>query len=177
MQDNPTTPRVNLLRAHGSPSRYMYRKGCRCIACSAVQSRLTAAWHADHRAERAAYRASLRDYLRVAHAEYNATHKAEMHAYDRSHRKERSAGSHNRRARKQGNGGSHNAADVRSQHARQKGHCYWCGVKVGKKYHVDHVIPLALGGSNGPENIVIACPPCNLSKNAKHPMDFGGCLF
>jgi 5-methylcytosine-specific restriction endonuclease McrA len=34
-----------------------------------------------------------------------------------------------------------------------------------------------LGGSNGPENIVIACPHCNQSKNAKHPMDFCGRLL
>ena len=34
------------------------------------------------------------------------------------------------------------------------------------------VIPLAKGGSNGPENIVIACAPCNLKKNAKLPHEF-----
>jgi 5-methylcytosine-specific restriction endonuclease McrA len=36
-------------------------------------------------------------------------------------------------------------------------------------FHLDHVIPTQQGGSNGPENLVIACPPCNLSKHAETP--------
>lgn len=83
---------------------------------------------------------------------------------------------HNRRARVRGAAGSHTLADVLAQHTRQKGRCYWCHEKVGEKYHVDHVVPLALGGSNGPENLVIACPACNQAKHAKHPMDFAGQL-
>jgi 5-methylcytosine-specific restriction endonuclease McrA len=43
-------------------------------------------------------------------------------------------------------------------------------------YHVDHVTPLALEGSDGPENIVLACSHCNQSKGAKHPMDFAGVM-
>jgi 5-methylcytosine-specific restriction endonuclease McrA len=65
---------------------------------------------------------------------------------------------------------------VRDQYGRQRGRCYYCHEKVGDSYHVDHVIPLALGGGNGPENLVIACPRCNLTKYAKHPMDFAGVL-
>lgn len=83
----------------------------------------------------------------------------------------------NRRARKKSSPGTHTAADVAAQRTRQKGRCYWCGEKVGRHYHVDHVTPLALGGSNGPENLVIACPHCNLKKHDKHPMDFAGIMF
>ncbi len=72
--------------------------------------------------------------------------------------------------------GNHTAADVDAQYARQRGRCYWCGERVGQTYHVDHVIPLKLGGSNAPENIVVACPRCNQVKHAKHPMDFAGRL-
>lgn len=82
----------------------------------------------------------------------------------------------NRRARQQNASGSHTAADVAAQRSRQKGKCYWCGKKVGDDYHVDHVVPLSKGGSNGPENIVIACAACNLSKGAKHPIEFAGVL-
>lgn len=77
-----------------------------------------------------------------------------------------------RRARMQNAPGSHTAADITAQRRRQSGRCYWCGVKVGRRYHVDHVIPLALGGSNGKENIVIACAHCNQSKGAKMPHEF-----
>lgn len=85
----------------------------------------------------------------------------------------------NRRARKRNAGGLHNHTDIQKQYDAQKGKCYYCGVKVGDTYHVDHVIPLARGGSNGPENLVIACPRCNTSKGAKLPHEWsqGGRLL
>lgn len=73
--------------------------------------------------------------------------------------------------------GSHTAADIAAQISRQRGRCFWCKAKTGSNYHVDHVVPLAAGGSNDPENIVISCPACNLSKGAKHPMEWAGCLL
>jgi 5-methylcytosine-specific restriction endonuclease McrA len=81
---------------------------------------------------------------------------------------------HRRRARKLSAEGSHTPADVERQYNAQRGKCYWCGKKVGKTYHVDHVIPLDRGGSNGPDNLVIACAPCNLSKNNKLPHEWNG---
>lgn len=39
---------------------------------------------------------------------------------------------------------------------------------VGER-HIDHVMPLRLGGSNYIENIQLLCRPCNLSKGSKHP--------
>jgi hypothetical protein len=86
-----------------------------------------------------------------------------------------------RRALKHNAPGTHTAADITKQFQLQKGRCWWCGVKLkegGKdKFHPDHVIALARGGSNGPENIVCACPTCNLRKNAKSPLEFAGRLF
>ncbi len=76
------------------------------------------------------------------------------------------ANNHRRRAYERNNGGTHVSADIQQQYKNQRGKCYYCKKKVGKTYHVDHVIPLSKGGSNGPENIVIACPRCNLRKNA-----------
>jgi len=78
-----------------------------------------------------------------------------------------------RRARKAAAGGTHTPSDIRTQLKRQKSRCYWCGKKV-MDYHVDHVIPLSRGGSNGPENLVIACPSCNLSKGRKLPHEWNG---
>lgn len=83
----------------------------------------------------------------------------------------------NRRARKEAASGTHTAEDIQAQYARQRGKCYYCGEKVNENYHVDHVTPLAKGGSNGPENLVIACPSCNLSKGPKLPLDFCGRLL
>ncbi len=74
-----------------------------------------------------------------------------------------------RRARKIA-GGSYTAADVAEIGKLQRWKCHWCFVPVKSRYHVDHIIPLALGGSNAKGNICISCAPCNLKKHAKHPI-------
>jgi 5-methylcytosine-specific restriction endonuclease McrA len=61
--------------------------------------------------------------------------------------------------------------DVKKLLALQKYTCVICRSKL-TKYHVDHKIPLARGGSNDPENLQILCPPCNQSKGAKDPIEF-----
>lgn len=55
----------------------------------------------------------------------------------------------------------------------QRGRCAVCRRDVSKgKYHLDHVMPMALGGVNEDFNMQILCPPCNQRKSAKHPVDF-----
>lgn len=78
-----------------------------------------------------------------------------------------------RNARKRKTGGSYTKKDIKDQYARQHGKCYYCGQKVGDTYHVDHVVPLSRGGSNSPENLVVACVHCNLSKSNKLPHEWG----
>lgn len=65
------------------------------------------------------------------------------------------------------------AADVDRIYKAQKGCCYYCGIQVGDTYHIDHKIPLDQRGSNSPENIVVACPPCNLKKGNRTPEQWG----
>lgn len=94
--------------------------------------------------------------------------------YVLSHPEKMSEYRRNRRARKRAASGKHTAADIIAQLKRQKRKCYYCHCKLTDQYHVDHVIPLARGGSNGPENLVIACPTCNCSKNDKLPHEWSG---
>lgn len=79
----------------------------------------------------------------------------------------------NRRARKKGAGGAHTASDIEKIYIMQKGRCANCKLKInqGKRssYHVDHVMPISLGGGNDRGNLQILCPGCNLEKRAKHP--------
>lgn len=83
-----------------------------------------------------------------------------------------------RRARQYGIEGAFTREDVAKQMQAQKQRCHWCSAKIkASNYHVDHRIPLARGGSNGAENIVISCPSCNLSKNARMPWEFNGRLL
>lgn len=84
------------------------------------------------------------------------------------------AQSQRRRARKINAEGTHTGADIQAQYERQKRKCYWCGEKLSDTYHVDHIVPLSRGGTNWPENLVIACPSCNCSKQDKLPHEWVG---
>ena len=54
--------------------------------------------------------------------------------------------------------------------AKQGGMCGNCKCK-GKKvrWEVDHIMPLALGGSHTADNLQVLCKPCNARKWAKTP--------
>ena len=54
----------------------------------------------------------------------------------------------------------------------QKGKCACCKKPLGSNYHMDHIMPLALGGTNTNDNIQLLRARCNLQKQAKHPVDF-----
>jgi 5-methylcytosine-specific restriction endonuclease McrA len=88
----------------------------------------------------------------------------------------RAAINRNRRARVRNAEGTHTTADIKTIFTNQRGLCANCETKLFKsgkqKYHVDHIMPLALGGSNWPDNLQCLCPFCNLSKGAKHPDDW-----
>lgn len=76
-----------------------------------------------------------------------------------------------RRAREVGAPGEWTRDDVRAILKSQGRFCFYCQGRL-TKFHCDHFIPLAGGGSNGPENIVLSCPTCNFSKGAKMPWDW-----
>ena len=50
------------------------------------------------------------------------------------------------------------------------GKCHWCLRPVApERVVVDHLLPVALSGTNAQENLVVACAPCNLAKSDTHP--------
>lgn len=55
---------------------------------------------------------------------------------------------------------------------RDGGRCVYCGAETGQRFHIDHVFPLAHGGNNDPDNLALACPPCNLAKGAKSILEW-----
>lgn len=54
----------------------------------------------------------------------------------------------------------------------QRGKCVCCNQPLGDDYHLDHIMPLHLGGTNTDNNIQLLRSTCNLQKYTKHPVDF-----
>ena len=45
--------------------------------------------------------------------------------------------------------------------------CAYCDIYLrDSPYHVDHITPLAAGGTNNENNLAIACPTCNLKASS-----------
>lgn len=77
-----------------------------------------------------------------------------------------------RRSRNLGAEGRYSAEDVSRIRVSQNDKCACCRARLGGRGHVDHIIPLARGGSNWPSNIQLLCAHCNLSKHDKDPVEF-----
>ena len=83
------------------------------------------------------------------------------------------ANTNKRRAKIKNASGSHTAADVRAILEAQCHRCAYCRADLRKvKKHLDHIEPLARGGSNDPANLQWLCASCNLSKGARDPIKF-----
>lgn len=50
---------------------------------------------------------------------------------------------------------------------RDGGICHLCGKPVEGRWHMDHVVPLALGGAHSYENVAVSHPYCNMSKGIR----------
>ncbi len=79
---------------------------------------------------------------------------------------------HNRRAREKCCDGRLSKGLAERLFTIQRGKCACCGSSIAEGYHLDHRMPLALYGPNTDDNIQLLCATCNLSKGAKHPIDF-----
>jgi len=120
--------RVNLLRAHGSPTRYLYQvHGCRCVACRAARSKHYSKYYAEHRAE-------ILEHAR----QYNAEHREEKAEYNRKYA---AAHPETKRRRHIRNTYGINIEAWEELLANQGGRCACCGSddpggKTG--WHTDH---------------------------------------
>jgi len=54
----------------------------------------------------------------------------------------------------------------------QRDKCYYCGVDISEKLHLEHKTPLSRGGLHCWTNLCVSCPSCNLRKNNKTVEEF-----
>lgn len=113
------------------------------------------------------YKTENKEYYSEWHKQYAQTSKGKAVA---------KAGRQNRRARVKNATGSHTAKDILNLFDLQSGKCVYCNKKLHKtkrnSYHVDHIVPLAKGGSNAVDNLQILCARCNMQKHDKMPEEF-----
>lgn len=81
---------------------------------------------------------------------------------------------HIRRARIREVGGKLSRGITNILFVRQQGKCAACRATLSLekglgKAHLDHIMPLVLGGQNSDDNVQLLCPMCNQRKGSKHP--------
>lgn len=154
------------------------------------------AWAAANAEKVLAYKASWRaanpDRQRAAVAAWNASNpgrksatnaawqaanperaRAAVTAWQKANPERVRINSQNRRALKREAGGKLSKDIAEKLFKLQRGKCA-CGCRqpLGTDYHLDHRMPLALGGANDDWNIQLLTAKCNLQKNKKHPIEY-----
>jgi hypothetical protein len=58
--------------------------------------------------------------------------------------------------------------------SKSDGRCHYCDgiLQLDGKWHVEHMMPRALGGGDDPLNLVAACVGCNLEKSDRTALEF-----
>jgi 5-methylcytosine-specific restriction endonuclease McrA len=138
-----------------------------------------AVWYAANReaeiasaaARRAANPDKDRENARKWYAENKAQGRASRDAWLAANPEKKRAYSENRRARKLGSSGQLSADIVTVLLKLQDGKCACCGESL-TEYHLDHRMPLALGGAHADENMQLLTPRCNMMKGSRHPDEY-----
>ena len=172
-----------------------YPNRCRpyCKPCSRERTRISQKKNRDHRKEYAKERNKLpevrekireRERLRraeikadpIRYSEYLSKVKEKNRRRYEKHPEKFIAANALYRARKLSAEGAFSEQDIAELYKKQSGKCLYCDSRVGRragiKAAVDHFIPLARGGTNDPQNLVLSCFSCNSRKGAKLPWEW-----
>lgn len=107
-----------------------------------------------------AYREANKEKVREASLKWRAANKELLTLHKRAYK-----------ARKRSAEGRFTPQDIEQLKKMQRNKCACCSGKL-IEFHIDHRTPLSRGGTNDPTNLQLLCPPCNLRKHDKDPIDF-----
>ena len=149
----------------------------RCKPCARIaNASLKVSNPARTRASKAKYYADNGGRMRAASAKYYADNVGKLRAsgaaWYAANREKSRIYKQNRRVKKKEVGGNLSPDLAAKLFKLQKGKCVCCGLPLGNDYHLDHIMPLKLGGTNTDDNMQLLRATCNMQKQAKHPVDF-----
>lgn len=160
-------------------------KGKNCVGgvrglCKECRNKESSKWRSEHKEEMVAMRNAWleknierrKEYERKRYIENKERLNALGKIWRENNLDKLRAKEARRRARRAGSGGSYSSEQISNLLVLQKCKCAMCKISLKNGMEHDHIISLALGGSNNIENIQLLCPTCNRRKNAKHPIDY-----
>jgi len=142
-----------------------------------------------HKEHDAAYREANRESKREKDRAYYKAHREQILAYQRSYRKDhpKKVAARHKAWRESENGRKGALADALNRRAavderitsevvdevtaEYGGLCPYCNQPIVNG-HIDHIVPISMGGTSDRENLVYSCAPCNLSKGDKSLLEF-----
>ena len=112
--------------------------------------------------------------LKIKHVEHYEKNREERLAKAKQWQKDNpdkaNTRNRNRRASRKKAVGEHTTEQTDALYIKQDGRCACCCVYLDTSIkHLDHIMPLILGGSNSIENLQWLCQFCNTSKSGSHP--------
>jgi 5-methylcytosine-specific restriction endonuclease McrA len=126
----------------------------------------------EYRANKLRTDAAYREAKRAWYHKNKDRRKATIKAWAAKNRERMRSYIARRRALELGADGRYTGKDVARLGDLQKWKCAACRADIKKRYEIDHVVPLAKGGSNYPSNLQLLCLPCNRRKSDKEPEYF-----
>lgn len=156
----------NAKSADGCTSKCRERNRAAIAAWRSENPEYDARYRAENVERRLAYQAQWRATNYEYHREYLARWHAANPGYNAKWRADNPDKKHaqNQRRRAREANVPHEPYSRTEILARYGDTCAYCDAPAE---HLDHVHPLSKGGADAPHNLLPACAPCNLSKNAK----------
>jgi len=126
----------------------------------------------DIKAYKARYNKDNAERIRQQKAEWHERNKEKVREQQRAWRQANKLSILERNARRRAVKLSRTIGDIDLEALTANMQCGICGGVIEDNYHIDHIIPLARGGSHTQSNLQLAHPICNLKKKDKLPNDF-----